>query len=118
VAGAQANLLLEQAHLIIGLKTGVESLELVHQNIEDKAIKIVLGVTEIYLLGAIDPEKEQQRLLKEQKQLTQIISALKHRLENKDFVNKAPANVVSVEKEKLEKYQFELEQINKTLSKE
>ena len=118
VAGTQANLLLEQAHLIIGLKTGVESLEPVHQDIENQAIKIVLGTTEIYLLGAIDPEKEQQRLLKEQKQLTQIISALKNRLENKDFINKAPANVVSVEKEKLAKYQAELEQINKTLSKE
>lgn len=113
--GARAELLFKEKALIIGLKTGVEKIEVVDTLPSQEAIKIVLGETEIYLLGAIDPIKEKERLEKEKIQLLKLIANLAERLDNQEFVGRAPSHIVTAEQDKLARYQLELENINKTL---
>jgi valyl-tRNA synthetase len=115
VFGERATLLKEQEALIKSLRTGVESLELVTEAPMDMAIKVNLVNTEIYLLGAIDPEKEKERLLKERANLERLITDLSKRLDNKEFVSRAPAHIVSAETEKVNRYKIELANINETL---
>ena len=115
VIGERAPLLKEQEALIKSLRTGVESLELVTDAPTETAIKISLANTEIYLLGAIDPVKEKARLVKEKANLEGLIANLSKRLDNKDFVSRAPANIVATETEKLERYRAELANINEAL---
>ena len=53
------------------------------------------------LKDLIDAEKEIARLTKELEKLRKGISATEGKLKNKNFVEKAPAEVVAAEKEKL-----------------
>ena len=115
VFGEKSELLLSQASLLMGLRTGVESFELGFDVPASAAIKISLGKTEIYLLGAIDPEKEKERLLKEKANLEALITNLSQRLNNEEFVSKAPKNIVQAEIDKLNRYKAELENISATL---
>ncbi|MBN2884350.1 valine--tRNA ligase [Patescibacteria group bacterium] len=115
VSGERAISLKEQEALIKSLRTGVESLEITTATPTEKAIKISLAGTEIYLLGAIDPEKERERLVKEKSNLEGLISNLSQRLDNKEFVSRAPANIVATETEKLDRYKTELANINEAL---
>ncbi len=55
----------------------------------------------IPLEGLIDLEKERQRLEKEIKRLEQQVLNLQKKLNNEDFLQKAPAEVIRQEKEKL-----------------
>lgn len=116
VLGSKSDLLLEQAPLIQGLRTGVESLSKTDKQPEVPAIKVVLGDTDIYLLGAVDPEKERARLQKEEESLLKLIDSLKSRLDNQEFIGRAPANIVQAEKDKLSRYQTELEKIKASLA--
>jgi len=115
VSGAQAGLLFKEKEIIMGLKTGIDKIELVGSLPSQEVIKIVLGETEIYLLGAVDPAKERERLKKEREQLLKLITNLSNRLENEEFIDRAPSHIVTAEKDKLARYQFELEKINKIL---
>jgi len=118
VMGERAALLKEQEELIKSLRTGVESLEISTESPTETAIKISLANTEIYLLGAIDPAKEKVRLEKEKDNLESLIVNLSKRLDNKEFISRAPANIVSAEKEKLDRYKTELSNINEALKLE
>jgi valyl-tRNA synthetase len=110
--GERAELLVAQAPLLISLRTGLESLFKTDQAPTEAAIKIVLGGTELYLLGAVDPEKERARLNKEKENLEKLITSLSARLENQEFIARAPEAIVKVEQEKLARYRVELENIN------
>jgi valyl-tRNA synthetase len=112
VFGEKSDLLLSQAALLMGLRTGVESFELSVEVPASAAIKINLDKTEIYLLGAIDPEKEERRLLKEKANLEGLIVNLSQRLDNEEFISKAPKNIVQAEIDKLNRYKAELENIS------
>lgn len=70
------------------------------------AMTSVVEGMEIYLNLAdlIDKEKENERILKEEEQLHKEIARLEKKLANKAFVQKAPAEVVSKEREKLAGY--------------
>lgn len=67
------------------------------------ALAGVAGGVEIYLplKNLIDAEKEIARLTKELEKLRKGISATENKLNNKNFVDKAPAAVVQAEKDKL-----------------
>ncbi len=112
VVGERANLLLTQAPLLLGLRTGIDSISCDTKASEEKAIKIVIDKTEIYLLGAVDADKEQARLFKEKENLEKLIISLSARLGNQEFIDRAPTNIVQVEQEKLTRYRVELENIN------
>ena len=102
--------------LITGLKTGLSELAVeVSGEIPANAIAITTNDLDIYLLGAVDEEKELLRLKKEKENLEKMISGLKVRLANKEFTAKAPAQIVAAENEKLNGYILELDKINKLI---
>jgi valyl-tRNA synthetase len=113
--GSKAELLFKERALLMGLKTGIEKVEITDSPPSQEAIKIVLGETEVYLLGAVDPVKEKERLEKERERLLKLIDNLAERLDNQEFIDRAPAHIVDAEKDKLVRCQLELDKINKTL---
>ncbi len=103
----------EQAEIIKGLKTGLSNLTVAPTGDKiDGAIFIALKDLEIYLVATVDPQKESSRLAKEKENLNKLIQNLETKLNNAEFVAKAPAKIVSVEKEKLANYRLELDKLN------
>lgn len=104
------------AELITKLKTGLSSLTFVNEDPKPKnAVAVVVQDTIVYLLAAIDPEKEAARIAKEREVLEKLISNLSERLSNQEFVSRAPAQIVNQEKEKLAAYQAELNKLKETI---
>jgi valyl-tRNA synthetase len=123
-AGEKKELIESQAHLIKNLRTGISELETsltplyMGGKIGEKikgAIYIALGGIEIYLIGAVDSEKEKVRLEKEIANLENVISAAAKRLANKEFTANAPAQIVDKEKVKLSAWQNELTKFREQL---
>lgn len=112
VAGEYFDLINENEALIKGMRTGIEKLEVRSEKLEEKdeneTIKIVVGEIIIYLFGAIDKEKEAERIKKEKANLEKQIEILRVKLGNKDFVERAPEAIVSAEQERLLKMESEL----------
>ncbi len=77
---------------------------------------IAVGEIEIYLLGAVDADKERKRLSQEKVRLEELVSRQRAKLENSDFVSRAPENIVLIEKDKLASYQAELEKISNIIT--
>ncbi|MCF7794740.1 valine--tRNA ligase [Patescibacteria group bacterium] len=102
----------EQEHLIKNLKTGISDLD-IQENGEDikGEIKATVGEVEIFLIGAIDKEKEKNRREKEIKNLEKQVEFLNKQLQNKEFVDKAPEEVVKKQKDKLNQFKVELEKL-------
>lgn len=114
--GRWTELLREQAELIKGLRTGLESVEINQAGHKiEGAILIAVGEIEIYLTGAIDPQKEKERLLRESERLEKLVFAQSAKLENKDFVSRAPKQIVKTEQEKLENYKIELTKVKQVI---
>ncbi len=111
-------LLESQKHLLQNLKTGIENIEIVStgEKIEN-AIKRTIEDINIYipLEGLIDVEKEKEKAEKEISNLENFIAGLSGRLSNKDFVSKAPEQVINQQKETLAKKQAELSELKKHL---
>ncbi|MDD4333519.1 MAG: class I tRNA ligase family protein [Patescibacteria group bacterium] len=113
-AGKATDLLKSQEAIIKGLRTGIEELEIKAKGEElSDAIYAVAGGVEIYLIGAVDAKKEKVRIEKEVANLEKLIKNLKNKLANKEFVDKAPQEIVKNEKDKLENYRSELEKLEK-----
>ena len=109
----EAELFSTQAELIKNLKTGISDLEIISAPLnESQAIKIISGTNEIYLLGAIDPEKEQKRLAKERDNLARLVANLEAKLANPEFKQKAPAAIVVQEEGRLAAYKAEWLKLN------
>jgi len=101
-----------QKEVIKNLKTGLASLDVRESGAApDKAIMVPVGEIEIYLLGSIDENKEKERLLKEIDNLEKLISIQEIKLANQDFVSRAPASIVTAEKEKLAAYRLEISKL-------
>lgn len=114
--GPWTKLLREQAELIKGLRTGLETIEISEAGEKVAgAVAIVVGEIEIYLTGAIDPQKEKERLIREADRLEKLFAAQSAKLENKDFVQRAPEQIVKTEKEKLESYKTELTKVKQVI---
>ena len=69
----------------------------------------------IPLEGLIDIDQERTRLEKQLKDKTAFLDKLTNKLKNKDFVNRAPVEVVEAEKAKLVKTEELIEKLNKNL---
>lgn len=105
-------LILNNKEIIARLKTGIEEIEIIDNNYElDKTIVIPLADMTICLLGAIDEGKERERLENEKANLEKLISIQEVKLANRDFIDRAPANIVAAEQEKLSNYRLELSKI-------
>lgn len=116
-AGGNIETLQANEILIKSLKTGVGNLEIKEKGEKVAgAICAVVGDIEIYLVGAVDAEKEKARLEKEIANLEKFVAALNGKLSNQEFVGKAPEKVVAIEKEKMAKAQTELSKLNEQLN--
>jgi len=69
----------------------------------------------IPLEGIIDFETEKTRLVKKMQELERQIGFNEKRLNDKNFVNKAPEKIVSQEKEKRENLKGQIKRLNETL---
>ncbi|MCX6795453.1 MAG: valine--tRNA ligase [Candidatus Falkowbacteria bacterium] len=97
-----SSLINSQLEIIKNLKTGISEIEVAEKTEQPKeSIAIIVGGVEIYLLGAVDQEKEKMRLHKERENLEKMISLLSGRLANEEFVAKAPAALVEKEQTRL-----------------
>lgn len=63
----------------------------------------VKGALEVYVLleGVVDIKKELERLEKEKKKTLEALTQIEKKLSNEDFINRAPAQVISKERQKL-----------------
>ncbi len=66
---------------------------------------------DIFVLDLIDPEAEKTRLLKLRETLNQKISALKGRLANPSYADRAPANLVQQTRDELAALEAELKKL-------
>ena len=105
-AAGEKTALLQSQKLIIASLSGLDESQLTIQdslsNKPNDSIALVVGAVEIYipLAGMIDLANEKSRLEKELKDTEVQIERLE-KLLSSDFANKAPASVVSKEREKL-----------------
>src|SRR5680860_216999 len=110
-------ILKENQEIIKNLKTGIESLEVVKDGDKvEGAVIVVCEEIELLLLGAIDKDAEKVRLSKEEEALQKLINIQEYKLANEEFISNAPEKIVNKEKQKLEKYQIELNKINNALA--
>lgn len=116
-AGDKLDLIKSQEILIKSLRTGIDELEIVESGEEIKnEIFTSVGEVKIYSIGAIDLEKEKERIEKEIVNLEKQIGIISKKLSNKAFVEKAPAELVKKEKERLNGFELELSAFKKQLN--
>ncbi|HAV11115.1 MAG TPA: valine--tRNA ligase [Candidatus Moranbacteria bacterium] len=112
------DLIRAQENIIKSLRTGIEELEIISSGGKiENSIQRTVGGINIYipLEGLIDIEKEREKAQKEIGNLNRYISGLEGRLSNKEFVSKAPEQVIRGQQESLAKAKAELEAIEKQL---
>ena len=105
---------------IICSQANVEESEFLKTNNEvEKVVSSVIPGLEIYLPveGLIDVDKEVERLEKDLKKLKTDIGKTSKKLESKEFLNKAPEDVIEKEKNKFEEYSFQINRIEDVLIK-
>jgi valyl-tRNA synthetase len=112
--GAEQESYLQRNQMIISRLTNPAELVINHGlDAPEQAMSAVVKGAEIYLplAGLIDLDQELSRLNKEKEKLEQEVNRAEQKLSNKGFVDKAPAHVVQSEREKLESYRKQLEQV-------
>ena len=75
----------------------------------------VIGDMEIFLGDVLDPEKERARLEAQKKKLGNQLEASRKKLANRNFVDKAPAEVVEEERNRVEELSGEIALLDKNL---
>ncbi|TSC58368.1 MAG: valyl-tRNA synthetase ValS [Candidatus Peregrinibacteria bacterium Greene0416_19] len=85
-----------------------------HKNV----VSAFLNGIEVHLSleGLIDVEKERASLEKEKKNLSRLLESMHVKLKNEQFLAKAPASVIEVEKEKAQSIEEKLKKIEKRLN--
>ncbi len=111
-AGDKAGILKENDIFIKNLKTGVEEVEIKEKG--EKMAKAIFGTAggvDIYLLGAIDPEKERKRLGNEIETLEKGSKRVENKLNNEAFINNAPKDIVDSERRRLAEFKKNLDKL-------
>lgn len=82
-------------------------------------LSIILSGAKIYLplSDLVDIEEEKKRLEKEREKMAGEIKRAEGKLANKGFVDKAPAQVVEEERNKLAAYKDQIKSIEENLQK-
>jgi valyl-tRNA synthetase len=101
------------------LKTmaGLEALEIGAdiQRSPDAATAVV-GALEIYIPGVIDPERERNRLAKQQQELQKRIEGSRRKLGNEKFLSKANPDVVQKERDRLAESEAQMVNVEAALA--
>lgn len=89
-----------------------------HTGIAEDAVSAVIPGANLYIPFAdlVDTEKELLRLAKEEERLNSEIQRSNGMLKNQRFLDKAPAEKVEVEREKLKKYEQMLQQLREQMA--
>jgi len=116
-AGSYFEMIKNQEVLIKGLRTGIEKLEIKRSGEKiENAIPLNVGDLEIYLMmEKIDKKKEIQRTEKEIEEAKRYITTIKNKLDNKQFVNNAPLEIVEKEREKLKESEERLKKMDEKI---
>lgn len=116
-AGKHKDLILSQAEIIKGLRTGIEELEVKDKGKKyNKEVYITVGEEiEIYLIGMIDKDKEKKRIKKEIERLKELIKTTESKLSKDDFITKAPKIIIKKEKVRLKDFKAELKNLEKQI---
>ena len=112
------NALKSQDAIVKALKTGVDNIQYSETETgTENFVKRVLGDVSLFfdLSEAIDTAKEKIRIEKEIENIAKFVNGLAERLQNEDFVAKAPEQVIAQQKESLTKKQAELAELKKQL---
>ena len=116
-AGPYFDIIKENELLLRSLRTGVNSVEVQEKcEKQENAIYTTAGKVEIYLLSAVDTAKEKERINKEIADLEKVKKDKEEKLNNEEFVNKAPQEVVDKERKRLEETETELENLKGQLN--
>ena len=113
-----SNLFKENINLISKiLKVNLENIQekVDNTNLSKEEINFDNSIITIYYDGSLNKEKEIKELEKEKDKLQNSISRRTNLLNNENYVNKAPKNLVENEKKTLEKEKKDLEIIIKKL---
>ncbi len=116
-AGGKAGLIRENEALIRGMRTGIGDIEISEAKASrpEKAIFAPVGDTEVYLLGAVDEEKERKRLRESIGRLEQLINMTENKLADNNFMERAPQPIIDKEKNRLKEFGAEKEKLEKQL---
>ncbi len=97
----------------------LSGLELVEGDKPEKCVTQVISGVEVFLPveGLIDIEKETQRVKKEIAKVAKDLDQTEKKLSNSNFLDRAPEDVISKEKEKLEEFTTQKEKLEEVLSK-
>ena len=88
------------------------------ESAKDTDLVLVLKESEVVvpLAGMVDRLSEEQRLMKESREIKERMAQLEARLSNKAFLSKAPSQVVEKERQKLSMLEDRLNRLNQELS--
>ncbi|MBM3285370.1 MAG: class I tRNA ligase family protein [Candidatus Aminicenantes bacterium] len=75
----------------------------------------VIGEMEVFIPGVIDPAKEREQLKSQRERLVAELAKVEARLQNENFISRAPAGVVAGEKSRLEDLRAEIALVDKHL---
>jgi len=111
IPGIYGALIEYNQELIKGLRTGIKEIRIeesgekykgeIHIRISNIANNADHNI-DIYLIGAIDKDKETKRISKEIKNLENLLKSGESKLKNKQFLAKAPAEIIKKEEKNLE----------------
>ena len=106
--GKSADILRPMSHLVRHM-AALKSLE-VGPGVKRPATAAgqVIGDVEVYLAGVIDADKERERLEARRKKLVDDVQKTEARLSNESFIQRAPADVVEKEKQKLQELRSQI----------
>ncbi|MBI4972660.1 MAG: class I tRNA ligase family protein [Candidatus Omnitrophica bacterium] len=114
----KAGLLRDNSSLIVNL-AGLEALGLLTKQARPSGtISTVVGEADVYLHfgGLLDIEKERQKIKAKIAELSKIVKNKIERLKNKDFIQRAPEEVVEKEREDATGLGNELKRLEKMLN--
>ncbi|MCK5085336.1 class I tRNA ligase family protein, partial [Candidatus Parcubacteria bacterium] len=116
-AGKDYELIKNEWVLIKDLRTGIDKLEIKEKGdkLKDAVYEVINDDIEIYLIGIIDKEKEKGNLEKEIDQTQKYMRQIKNKLDNKQFVQNAPALIIKKEREKYQESMTKLTKLTKKL---
>jgi valyl-tRNA synthetase len=104
---------------VLARLANAEPLEIAPEYVAPQGVPVVvtpLGPLYLSLEGLIDVEAENERLQREITKLQQDLAAVRQKLANENFVNRAPVTVVEEHRERAKKFEERLEQLQARLS--
>ena len=82
----------------------------------EQSTSLIVGEIAVHIEGMVDPEEERTRLMQELEQKESFLSRVQRKLQNDQFVMRAPAAVVERERQKARDVQGEIDRLKSSLA--